>query len=145
MQWQVAALAEQHPRTMTKDGDYVTMMGAARFCLIPRGQSAWTRRAFEAFFAGCVPVFLADHVELPFEAAVDYSKMTVKWPADRIDSSLVRGLLAAACPGSTAVRKCVCATVAELAGTIGRALKLLANACGDQCCVASTVLKLRCC
>lgn len=65
-------------------------MGSARFCLVPRGQSAWTRRAFESFFAGCVPVLLSDHVELPYEKYVDYSKMTVKWPGDRIDASLVR-------------------------------------------------------
>ena len=66
------------------------MMGNARFCLVPRGQSAWTRRAFESFFAGCVPVFLSDHVELPFEHALDYSRMTVKWPGDKINADLVR-------------------------------------------------------
>ena len=89
-QLQVSELQAQHIGLIGVEGDYAQLMGSARFCLVPRGQSAWTRRAFESFFSGCVPVLLSDHVELPFESSIDYSKMTVKWPGDRIDSSLVR-------------------------------------------------------
>jgi Exostosin family len=92
---QVRELARRHPDSIASDGDYTALMGDARFCLVPRGQSAWTRRAFEAFFAGCVPVLLSDHVELPFEQFVDYSKMTIKWPGDQITSALVRSTTAA--------------------------------------------------
>ena len=87
---QVDALARAHPDKVHTEGGYEELMGSACFCLVPRGQSAWTRRAFEAFFAGCVPVLLSDHVELPFETWIDYSKMTVKWPGDAIDATLVR-------------------------------------------------------
>ena len=89
-QLQVSELQAQHKGLIGVEGDYAQLMGSSRFCLVPRGQSAWTRRAFESFFSGCVPVLLSDHVELPFESSIDYSKMTIKWPADRIDSSLVR-------------------------------------------------------
>ena len=86
----MAELAKQFPHDIRTDGDYFDLLGSSRFCLIPRGQSAWTRRTFEAFLSGCIPVLLSDHVALPFERFVDYSKMTVKWPGDRIDATLVR-------------------------------------------------------
>jgi hypothetical protein len=86
---QVLDLARRHDSKIITSGKYEVIMGDARFCLIPRGQSSWTLRTFEAFFAGCIPVLLSDHVELPFERFVDYSKMSVKWPADKIDDSLV--------------------------------------------------------
>ena len=42
-------------------------MGSAKYCLIPRGKSEWSLRLFEALFAGCVPVMLADGWKpLPF-------------------------------------------------------------------------------
>lgn len=64
------------------------MMGNARFCLVPRGRAAWSVRFFETLWAGCVPVLLSDHYEVPFDALFDVSEFVVKWPVEQIDDSL---------------------------------------------------------
>jgi len=66
--------------------------GSARFCLIPRGKSAWSLRLFEALFAGCVPVVLSDKWELPFEDFLDVTRFVIKWPTERIDGRFVEYL-----------------------------------------------------
>ena len=42
------------------------LMGDSRFCLVPRGRAAWSVRFFETLWAGCVPVLLSDHYEVPY-------------------------------------------------------------------------------
>lgn len=65
------------------------LMGASRFCFVPRGRAAWSVRFFETLWAGCVPVLLSDHYEPPFEQLFDVREFAIKWPVDRIDESLV--------------------------------------------------------
>eukprot|EP00392_Amoebophrya_sp_AT5.2_P018033 g18482.t1 len=60
------------------------LMGASKFCFVPRGKSAWSLRFYEALFADCVPVLLSDFWELPFEDFLDYSKFVIKWPANHV-------------------------------------------------------------
>ena len=48
------------------------------FCLCPRGWSPWTLRAYQAMMVGCIPVILADEIELPFENSLSWSTLTVK-------------------------------------------------------------------
>ncbi|KAK3246566.1 Glycerol kinase [Cymbomonas tetramitiformis] len=51
----------------------------ARFCLCPTGGvEGWSLRIFDAVMLGCVPVLVADDVELPYEAGIDYSRFSVK-------------------------------------------------------------------
>jgi len=69
-----------------------SLMGDARFCLIPRGRAAWSVRFFESLWAGCVPVLLSDHYEPPFDALFDISEFVIKWPVARIDDSLAEFL-----------------------------------------------------
>lgn len=69
-----------------------TLMGDARFCLIPRGRAAWSVRFFEALWAGCVPVLLSDHYEPPFDVLFDIAEFVIKWPVARIDNSLAEFL-----------------------------------------------------
>lgn len=74
-------------KKLSPDGMH-SLMGDARFCFVPRGRAAWSVRFFEALWAGCVPVLLSDHYELPFEALFDVTQFVIKWPVTRIDESL---------------------------------------------------------
>ena len=38
-----------------KSSSYVEEMDNARFCIIPRGNTPWTRRFFDAVVRGCIP------------------------------------------------------------------------------------------
>eukprot|EP00238_Polyblepharides_amylifera_P002594 CAMPEP_0196575454 /NCGR_PEP_ID=MMETSP1081-20130531/4928_1 /TAXON_ID=36882 /ORGANISM="Pyramimonas amylifera, Strain CCMP720" /LENGTH=504 /DNA_ID=CAMNT_0041893761 /DNA_START=149 /DNA_END=1663 /DNA_ORIENTATION=- len=71
---------------------YFEYMGDSQFCFAPRGQSSWTLRFYESFFAGCIPVILADSIELPFQDVIDYSKVTIKWPMTKVDETLLEYL-----------------------------------------------------
>jgi hypothetical protein len=53
-------------------------MDDARFCIIPRGNTPWTRRFFDASVRGCIPAVLSDTVAFPFEQLIDFSQMTLK-------------------------------------------------------------------
>jgi hypothetical protein len=61
-----------------KSNKYVDEMDNSRFCIIPRGNTPWTRRFFDAVVRGCIPAVLSDPVAFPFERLVDYSLMTIK-------------------------------------------------------------------
>lgn len=92
---QLLALAKKYPEIAAdceRTPKYFELMGNSQFCFSPRGQSSWTLRFYESFFAGCIPVILADSIELPFADVLDYSKFTIKWPMTRIDSDLVEYL-----------------------------------------------------
>ena len=51
-----------------------------RLHLLPlsRGFAPWSRRFFDSVALGCIPVVIADNIELPFEEFIDYRKFTVK-------------------------------------------------------------------
>ncbi|KAE8719531.1 Exostosin family protein isoform 2 [Hibiscus syriacus] len=72
--------------------EYFEHLRNAKFCLIPRGLSSWTLRFFESFFVECVPVILSDRIELPFQNVIDYTRITIKWPATRIKPQLLEYL-----------------------------------------------------
>ena len=66
-------------------------MDDSRFCIIPRGNTPWTRRFFDAVVRGCIPVVLSDPVAFPFERFVDMRSMTLKLPeqwAERLPEEL---------------------------------------------------------
>merc|ERR1712080_90699 len=65
------------------------VMGNARFCLVPKGKSAWSLRLYEALFAGCVPVVLSDFWELPFEAFLHVPGFVIKWPMGEVGDDLL--------------------------------------------------------
>lgn len=70
--------------------DYERALGAARFCLVPKGLGYWTHRLFEVVLAGCIPVILSDHVVVPFQGVngVDWRDFSVKWPGACIGEEL---------------------------------------------------------
>ena len=54
-------------------------MSKATFCLVPPGYTATSRRLYEAFEYGCVPVLLSERFSLPFQASPD-----LNWNASMI-------------------------------------------------------------
>ena len=63
-------------------------MGSSHFCLVPMGTSSWTNHLYEAFFAGCIPVILSDSYEVPFQTALPWEEMSIKWPMDEVRDGL---------------------------------------------------------
>lgn len=43
---------------------------------------------FFSYFQECVPVILSDQAELPFQNVIDYTQISIKWPASRIGPEL---------------------------------------------------------
>ena len=88
------ALSEEGRRFIfsgRKSKKYVAEMDNAKFCIIPRGNTPWTRRFFDAAMRGCVPAVLSDPVSFPFERLLDYGAMTLKLPeqwAERLAAEL---------------------------------------------------------
>lgn len=52
-------------------------MHSSKFCLHPAGDTPSACRLFDAIVSLCVPVIVSDHIELPFEDAIDYKKIAV--------------------------------------------------------------------
>ncbi|KAH0746654.1 hypothetical protein KY285_008311 [Solanum tuberosum] len=47
------------------------------FCLCPLGWAPWSPRLVESVVLGCVPVIIADGIDLPFSSAVPWSEISV--------------------------------------------------------------------
>ncbi|XP_068640658.1 probable glucuronoxylan glucuronosyltransferase IRX7 [Aristolochia californica] len=48
------------------------------FCLCPLGWAPWSPRVVESVALGCVPVIIADDIQLPFPASVPWSKISLR-------------------------------------------------------------------
>jgi len=57
---------------------YLQRMLTSRFCLAPRGDSASSRRIYEAIAAGCIPVIIADRLQLPFARRLKWPSFSVR-------------------------------------------------------------------
>ena len=66
-------------------------MRQSRFCLHVEGDTPSSSRFFAAIASACVPVAVADQLELPWEAELDYSRFTV---FVSMEDALVPGRLA---------------------------------------------------
>uniref|UniRef100_A0A0D9WBN3 NAC domain-containing protein n=1 Tax=Leersia perrieri TaxID=77586 RepID=A0A0D9WBN3_9ORYZ len=56
--------------------DYFKHLRNAKFCLAPRGESSWTLRFYESFFVN----------------VIDYTEVSIKWPASKIGLQLLEYL-----------------------------------------------------
>eukprot|EP00035_Acanthoeca_spectabilis_P017170 m.358892 g.358892 ORF g.358892 m.358892 type:complete len:515 (-) comp16621_c0_seq1:1444-2988(-) len=74
------------PQEHVEHQEYMCLMSQSVFCLVARGQAAWSPRLDEAIFAGCIPVIIADHYDPPFSTLLDYSKFSI-----RVNETLVGG------------------------------------------------------
>ncbi|GFP84183.1 probable arabinosyltransferase arad1 [Phtheirospermum japonicum] len=52
-------------------------MHTSKFCLHPAGDTPSACRLFDAIVSLCIPVIVSDHIELPFEDAIDYRKIAI--------------------------------------------------------------------
>ena len=59
---------------------YAAALLDAKYCLLPRGHRVWSPRIMDALWAGCVPVLVADHYDLPLRRWVDYSLLALRVP-----------------------------------------------------------------
>jgi hypothetical protein len=66
------------PKQRVAHHEYLCMMAQSVFCLVPRGQAAWSPRLDEAMYAGCIPVIIADGYDPPFSAILNYSLFSVR-------------------------------------------------------------------
>ncbi|KAG7943077.1 hypothetical protein I3843_15G021200 [Carya illinoinensis] len=69
--------------------EYFEHLRNAKFCLAPRGESSWSLRYYESYFVECIPVILSDQIELPFQNAIDYTQISIKWPSTQIGPQLL--------------------------------------------------------
>uniref|UniRef100_A0A7S3A4K7 Exostosin GT47 domain-containing protein n=2 Tax=Rhodosorus marinus TaxID=101924 RepID=A0A7S3A4K7_9RHOD len=56
---------------------YSAAIDNSAFCIGPPGVVGWTGRVWEAIYAGCIPVFLSENTEFPWEDAFDYRKFAI--------------------------------------------------------------------
>jgi len=83
-QW-LAERYKHHPKILVsgfKSAKHVRQMDSSTFCLIPRGNTPWTRRFFDAALRGCIPVVMSNPVSFPFERLIDYSQLALKLPEE---------------------------------------------------------------
>jgi hypothetical protein len=59
-----------HPPSSYARAEYVDALLNSRFCLHLQGDTTTSRRLFDAIAAGCIPVIIADGVNLPFSSQV---------------------------------------------------------------------------
>jgi len=59
-----------HPPASYARAEYVAALLNSRFCLHLQGDTTTSRRLFDAIAAGCIPVIIADGVNLPFSSQV---------------------------------------------------------------------------
>ena len=58
--------------------DYLKRMMGSTFCLAPRGDTASSRRVYEAIATGCIPVIIADDLALPFAKRLRWQDFSVR-------------------------------------------------------------------
>ena len=63
--------------TREKSSDWFVEMKRSIFCLSPLGFAKWTIRNFESVLAGCIPVIIADNLDLPAKSYVRWSTFSV--------------------------------------------------------------------
>lgn len=56
---------------------YQSEIARSVFCLCPLGWAPWSPRLVESVALGCVPVIIADGIQLPFASTVRWSEISV--------------------------------------------------------------------
>eukprot|EP00240_Pyramimonas_obovata_P001374 CAMPEP_0118956366 /NCGR_PEP_ID=MMETSP1169-20130426/61538_1 /TAXON_ID=36882 /ORGANISM="Pyramimonas obovata, Strain CCMP722" /LENGTH=429 /DNA_ID=CAMNT_0006904391 /DNA_START=52 /DNA_END=1338 /DNA_ORIENTATION=- len=57
--------------------EYVSAFGRARFCLVIRGLTVWTKRLAEVFLYGCIPVIVADTYSPPLSRVLNWTQFAI--------------------------------------------------------------------
>ena len=68
---------------LANEGDrpaHILYMRQAVFCPIPRGDSATSKRLYDAIMQGCIPVIVSDQLRLPFRRYLSYTGAVLTVP-----------------------------------------------------------------
>ena len=68
---------------LANEGDrpaHILYMRQAVFCPIPRGDSATSKRLYDAIMQGCIPVIVSDQLRLPFRRYLSYTGAVLTLP-----------------------------------------------------------------
>ncbi|XAR50048.1 Xylogalacturonan beta-1,3-xylosyltransferase [Bertholletia excelsa] len=69
-------------------------MASSKFCLNIAGDTPSSNRLFDAIASHCIPVIISDHIELPYEDVLDYSKFCIfVHSSDAVKKGFVLNLL----------------------------------------------------
>ncbi|KAI3450623.1 hypothetical protein Pfo_007288 [Paulownia fortunei] len=64
---------------------YQSEIVRSTFCLCPLGWAPWSPRLVESVALGCVPVIIADGIQLPFPSAVPWANISLTVAEDDVD------------------------------------------------------------
>ena len=81
---QVEAATAQPGAVYEPHDAYLAKMMRAAFCLAPRGDTASSKRLYEAIAAGCVPVIISDTLRLPFERRLRWADFSIRMREDDV-------------------------------------------------------------
>ncbi|KAG6417648.1 hypothetical protein SASPL_119832 [Salvia splendens] len=65
---------------------YQSEIVRSKFCLCPLGWAPWSPRLVESVALGCVPVIIADGIQLPFPAAVPWTDISLTVAEGDVDT-----------------------------------------------------------
>jgi hypothetical protein len=71
-----------HPETGYSLDDLKLKMSKSVFCIVPQGDSATSRRLYNALMTGCIPVVISDLMVYPFERRLNYTELVI-WPKEK--------------------------------------------------------------
>jgi hypothetical protein len=69
-----------------REYDFVSLQKDSEFCAVPYGDSPSSKRLFDSFRTGCIPIVLSDHIRFPFEGNfLHYENLVVQIPMYSVD------------------------------------------------------------
>jgi hypothetical protein len=77
-----------------RDFDFISMQKRSVFCAVPYGDSPSSKRLFDSFRTGCIPLVLADDIRFPHEENfLNFENLVVQIPmysVDKIEWAMMR-------------------------------------------------------
>lgn len=107
------------------------VLAGGRFCLVARGQRLVPLNLMESMAAGCVPVFMADNLVLPFDEIIDWTLASVRIRESGLHS-LVARLQAISAERTAEMRQQVQWLYARYFGSLERVVQTLLDQLNDR-------------
>lgn len=107
------------------------VLAGGRFCLVARGQRLVPLNLMESMAAGCVPVFMADNLVLPFDEIIDWTLASVRIRESGLHS-LVARLQAISAERTAEMRHQVLWLYARYFGSLERVVQTLLDQLNDR-------------
>lgn len=76
-------LRNSHFSSVSEYGD---ALNSSRFWIVPPGDVGWSADAWEALFAGSIPVIIASNTTFPFDKILNYTDFTVQIPIEEVQN-----------------------------------------------------------